>query len=110
MSPNGFTEPLMRETWIHPNRRAILFACIPPALLAGVGASVLLGSATGTAPLWRALAGIALLTGLAIVAALMWQLRRPRVAYDNGSVLFYLRRGAPIACRWKSSKPSSPVR
>ena len=87
----------MRETWIHPNRRAILFACIPPTLLAGAGALMLLSSTSGTESLWRALAGIALITGLAIVAALLWQLRRPRVAYDNGSVLFYLRRGSPIA-------------
>jgi hypothetical protein len=35
--------------------------------------------------------------GIGMIAMLLRQLCRPRIAYHNGKVLFYLRSGAPIA-------------
>jgi hypothetical protein len=87
----------MRETWLNPNRRAILLGCLPPALMAGIGAWVLWAFPTSTESPWRAIAWLAALAGPAVVAVMLIQLRRPRIAFHNGSVLFYLRGGPPIA-------------
>jgi hypothetical protein len=86
----------MRENWLKPNRRAIWFGCLPPLLLAAVGAW--LGSAPTTlVGSWGRWGGILLLlVGVGLIAMLLWQLRRPRIAYRDGYVLFYLRHGGPI--------------
>jgi hypothetical protein len=87
----------MRETWLKPNRRAILFGCVPPGIVAGIGAWVLLRSGSGDQSAWRALAWIAMLAGSAASFAMLLQLRRPRIAFEDDFVLFFLRGGAPIA-------------
>jgi hypothetical protein len=45
----------------------------------------------------RILAGALVAIGAALLVGLTNQLRRPRVAYRRGQVLFYLRAGAPVA-------------
>jgi len=88
---------LMRETWLQPNRRAIAFGCVLPLLLIGVGCWMAFAPGTNAAASLR-LVGIALsVIGLAIIGILAIQLRRPRVAFEDGAVLFYLRNGSPIA-------------
>ena len=43
----------MQETWLKPNRRAILFGCVPPLVLAAIGVCLLfaLGESAGNS--WR---------------------------------------------------------
>src|SRR5262245_8803241 len=87
----------MREVWLRPNRRAIWFGCVPPLAVAALGAWL-----TGTSPgendrLVRWTGVVLLVAGLTLAAALLAQLIRPRVAYVDGKVLFYLRGGPPIA-------------
>jgi hypothetical protein len=86
----------MRETWLRPNRRAIWFGCVPPLVLGALGGWLVWTTAeAATAWRWIGLAGVAV--GLGLVAALVVQLFRPRIAYRDGRVLFYLRSGRPIA-------------
>jgi hypothetical protein len=87
----------MRETWLRPNRRAIWFGCVPLAAVAALGAWLACG---GTDPNNRTLPWIGAaftVGGLAMVGLLLAQLWRPRIAYRDGQVLFYLRAGQPIA-------------
>lgn len=84
------------EVWLQPNRRALYFGCVPPALLAASGLLLLIGSqgSTGDWLFWSG-AGMAF-TGLVAVLAIARQLRQPRIAFRDGQVLFYLRAGEPF--------------
>ena len=86
----------MCETWLRPNRRAILFGCIPPLILGAIGVLLV---AAGNNPLsrWRWIGFILTLMSIRMVGTLMNQFRRPRIAFCDGQVLFYLRSGPPIA-------------
>jgi hypothetical protein len=86
----------MREIWLRPNRRAILFGCMPPLVITALGAW-LLGQATvyGSIAGWLGLPLLAV--GIQLIAMLLRHVRRPRLAYQHGKVLFYLRSGAPVA-------------
>jgi hypothetical protein len=46
---------------------------------------------------WIGTGGILLLAGIAIAASLAWQMKRPRIGFQNGHLLFYLRTKDPIA-------------
>ena len=101
------------EIWLRTNTRALLLGMIPPALLALVGA-VLLAGWIGAPPSWlRATGGVLLAAGAAAVLALAWHLRQPRLAYDDGHLLVWLRSGQPIRvpieaveCFWLGQAPS----
>lgn len=86
----------MRETWLRPNRRAILFGCVPLLVAIGIGGWLALGLPT-VASGWRWLGGGIIALGMLAISLLLNELRRPRIAYANGRVLFYLSRGGPIA-------------
>jgi hypothetical protein len=84
----------MTEVWLQPNRRVLALACVPAAALIAVGG--LLEAVVDHAAL--RIAGWALAAlGVALVIGLAGQLRRPRIAYRDGEVLFNLRAGAPVA-------------
>jgi hypothetical protein len=83
----------VREIWLRPNRRAISLGTVPPVLLSGLGAWM----AFGLGGWWRWLGGGVVLFAAALVVVLLVQLRRPRVAYDDGHVLFFLKSGSPLA-------------
>ncbi len=87
----------MHETWLRTNRRALWFGTMPPLVLVAIGAWLVLGlvSRPTNWPQWLGAAMIAVGSGL--VASLLVQLRQPRIAYDDGQVLFHLRNGPPIA-------------
>jgi len=87
----------MRETWLHPNRRAILFGCVPPLVIAAGGVWLLWGPISEGARMWHAVGAVALVIGGVVTALLLYQMWRPRIAFQKGHVLFYLRRGRPIA-------------
>ncbi len=88
----------MAEVWLRTNRRAILWGMVPPAALALAGG--LLAAPYGrTAPDlllggWGRILGIGLMVLAAVsLAALAWQLRQPRLAYADGHLAVFLRRG-----------------
>src|SRR5688572_23021486 len=87
----------MHEVWLRPNRRAILFGCAPPAVLIALGTWLVFGI-KGESGSWLRWLGLTLMTaGIAAVAALLRHTFRPRIAYRDGHVLFYLSSGRPFA-------------
>lgn len=87
----------MPETWLRTNRRAILFGLAMPAALALVGACIATGFGLRTPPTWAVWLGWALVgVGCFLMLGLVAELRRPRLAYDNGQLLVNLQSGVPI--------------
>lgn len=83
-----------KEVWVRSNRRVLALAMVAPAALAAVGVGI---TAAADASLTRGL-GIAMIAaGSLLVLLVVSQMLRPRVAYRDGHVLFYMRPGAPIA-------------
>lgn len=94
--PANDQPPPMRETWLQPNRRALWFGCVPPFIVAMIGAW-LATSTYGSGSAWQWL-GIAIAIAASVVlVALLRHITCPRVAYRDGNVLFNLRSGPPIA-------------
>lgn len=88
----------MHETWLSTNRRALAFGCIPPALIVATGLYILLATSSGGRVGWMRWPAIALIAvGALAIIVLAIQFFRPRIAFRNGHVTFYLRTGAPIA-------------
>ncbi|HEX2476730.1 MAG TPA: hypothetical protein VHK01_18395 [Lacipirellulaceae bacterium] len=87
----------MYEIWLRPNRRAIWFGSLPPLCLVVLGAWLALSSSDQSAAGWRWVGAALAAIGIGVIAMLLRQLRRPRIAYQNGEVLFYLRSGSPMA-------------
>ena len=86
----------MYETWLRPNRRTILFGCVPLLALVGLGAWLTFGLPTVGGG-WRWLGVLISGFGLLALLLLLSQLRRPRIGYHEGRVLFYLASSGPIA-------------
>jgi hypothetical protein len=87
----------MRETWLKPNRRAIAFGLAPPLTVAGIGLWILRARGADRGAGWQWL-GIAMAAaGILLVIMLLRQLVRPRIAYEEGHLLIYLRDGGPIS-------------
>lgn len=85
---------LMSEVWLRSNRRVLLFAMAPVAILAVVGWILLGGEWTASAGDWT---GVGCLAVAGILAfGLLKQLTQPRIAYRDGHVQFYLKTGRPI--------------
>jgi hypothetical protein len=84
----------MHEVWLRSNRRILALGLIPGLAISGAAAALCSLTASGALQ-W--FAGLMLFVGLALIAIVVRQLARPRVAYANGKVLFYLRAGQPIA-------------
>jgi hypothetical protein len=83
----------MAEVWLQSNRRVLGLALVPAALVGLLGLALLQAS-----PAAAHIGGWALVGGsLLLVAGLLRQFTRPRIAYRDGQVLFNLRAGAPIA-------------
>ena len=85
----------MAETLLRPNVRAIYAGMMIPGAIAIVGLSIALGP--WQAESWLRTVGwiLAALAGLMVVT-LIRQSRQPRIAYEAGHLLLYLRSGAPI--------------
>lgn len=84
----------MTEAWLNSNRRVLSMALIPAGALALTGLA--LAANTQSTPL-RIVAACLLAVGAAMSIGLVSQLLRPRIAYRDGEVLFYLRPGKPVA-------------
>jgi hypothetical protein len=86
----------MREIWLQPNRRALWFGAVPPTLLFLLGAWIAFSGEQPVAD-WRMwLGGGLMLVGATLAGAVIAQLRRPRIAYLDGTVEFYLRSATPL--------------
>ena len=86
----------MHEIWLKPNQRAILFACLPPAVVGATGLWMAIGSPEADRYWWRALGAILTIAAATMIGMLIRQLFRPRIAYRDGHVLFFLRSGRPF--------------
>ena len=84
----------MTEIWLTSNRRVLLMAMLPVGLLGALSLAVL---GRDAAPLFRLLAMGCLMIAVVLLLGLLLQLFRPRIAYRDGHVLFYLRARRPIA-------------
>jgi hypothetical protein len=87
----------MREIWLRPNRRAILFGCVPPLVAAAIGVWLTFALGELTSKIWHWLGLLLIVTSLAMIGTMLSQLRHPRIAFRDGMVLFYVRIGPPIA-------------
>lgn len=87
----------MKETWLRPNRRALWFGTVPPLIVAVLGVWLAFGPQQLAAGWTYWLGALLIVAGLALVVTIVNQLRRPRLAYQQGQVLFYVRSGQPIA-------------
>jgi hypothetical protein len=87
----------MREVWLLTNRRAIWFGMLPPALVALLGGWLMIRPDPMSNQLLRWIGAAFVIGGGGLVAALLAQLRQPRISYDDGRVLFQLRSGPPLA-------------
>ncbi len=87
----------MSQVWLRPNRRAVLMAAVPSALVGGIGLVLATGLIVSLNFVWLRIVG-SLLTILAgcVSFAMIDQLRRPRLAYDDGQLLVDLRSGPAI--------------
>lgn len=84
----------MRETWLKPNRRALLVALVLPMSLVVAGgglAAALRGHSTAVFGLGLLLAAVGLLGTWGLILLL----RLPRLAFENGCLLVYLRGWQP---------------
>jgi hypothetical protein len=85
------------EVWLRNNSRVMLFGMVPPALFAAMGLLLLLGLPGRQPPSWlQGVGGLMLAGALALIAALAWNIRKPRLAYQDGELLLWLRSGPPI--------------
>jgi hypothetical protein len=79
--------------WLRSNTRAMLLGMIPPGLAAVAG---IILSATGDHQVTRIGGALLAACGTALVMLLVWQVRLPRVACDDGQLLVYLQGASPI--------------
>src|SRR5215212_9399625 len=86
----------MQEIWLRSNRRAILFGCVPPLVVAAIGAWLTFAATDSATSVWRWLGWLLILASLAMIGIMLSQLRHPRIAYRDSRVLFYVRVGQPI--------------
>lgn len=84
----------MTETWIKPNRRVLLLSLLPVGMVAATGLLIVFWASHHL--LWWIASGLLVLAGL-FGMLIVRQAARPRVAYKDGQVLFYLLASRPIA-------------
>ncbi len=87
----------MAESWLQPNRRALRVTLVVPAALSLVGlVLVLVGMSRGfTSAVFLCGAGL-VVAGVVGTLWLVYAMRVPRLAYEEGELLVYLRALTPL--------------
>lgn len=76
----------------------IVAAMFVPGVLGVLGVLLVVASGRWFDAVWPALVGAVLVVVTAVIlAVLVWQWRRPRLAFEGGRLLVYLRWGSPVA-------------
>lgn len=87
----------MGEPWLLANRRAVLMGMILPAAFGVAGLVLVTGVVESLGFVWlRVVGGVVLLLATFVLLVMCQQLRRPRVAYQDGELLIYLSLGPPF--------------
>jgi hypothetical protein len=87
----------MAECWLKPNRRALATAMIVPSVVAAIGLVLLVVGMRSDQRVWLSISGSAMFAlGIVCVAAIWFASRIPRLAYDDGDLLVYLRSLTPL--------------
>ena len=84
----------MTEVWLRPNRRVLILAMLPLAILHVISIVIYRGDGQWM-PNWLGIIGIGITAGLLL--GLIREVLKPRIAYQEGHVLFNLKSGSPIA-------------
>jgi hypothetical protein len=84
----------MTEVWLAPNHRVLALATLPVGILGGLSAAILASNAPTAV---RLLAAGMLIVSFLLAIGLWLHWLRPRIAYRDGEVLFFLRARTPIA-------------
>ena len=84
----------MTEIWLKSNRRVLMLSFLPVGVLAATGLLILVRE-TNLILWWIAIC-LVVISGL-LTLGILQQLARPRVAYRDGEILFYLQARRPIA-------------
>lgn len=93
MIPQGLHVAATCEVWLHPNRRVLAVGVVLAAM--GLLASVAVAVWSTSAWLrWGSVAGSLVMSYL--LALSVYLLRQPRLAYQPGTLLVYLKTGGPI--------------
>lgn len=82
------------EIWLRPNRRVLLISLVP---VLGIGITSLATLLVTESPVLKWATAALLGLSVVLLLGLVQQLRKPRVAYREGHVLFYLQSRQPIA-------------
>lgn len=86
----------MRECWLRPNRRILSLSLVLSALAVVGGLMLAWFFPAGGQRAWAGWLGLALAgTGLLAAATFFYTLRLPRLAYEDGQLLVYLRSTTP---------------
>ncbi len=87
----------MRECWLRANLRAMSLGLIPPAFLLLSGVGLTIGYWQGALGTWAAWCGVALSAlGALWIAVTIYAMRLPRLGFEDGHLLVYLRSTVPI--------------
>lgn len=81
------------EVWLRPNSRILVTGLAPSVLLGLLGGALLL---IMDSHLLRTAGWTLVTSGVLLSLLILWHLLRPRIAYADERVLFYLQSGKPI--------------
>lgn len=105
----------MPEVLLKPNLRALVPVALALALLLLVGAALLVVAILGGGVLWYVLGGGLLAAGVFGEVAVWQWARQPRLGYEKGELLVYMRRGEPwrvpidlVECFFLGQFPAAP--
>jgi hypothetical protein len=84
----------MMDVWLRNNSRVFAAAMILPAAAGLAGVVAAAGAFGGSG--WRAAGWVVIGLAAICLAALTWQLRRPRLALQNSQLLVFLRWSGPV--------------
>ncbi|MCG8584900.1 MAG: hypothetical protein MI757_09335 [Pirellulales bacterium] len=88
----------MPEPWLLANRRAVAMGMVVPALIGVVGLILATGVVESWSFMWlRLVGGFIVVLAVFVLVAMCQQIRRPRIAYDDGNLLVYLALSSPFA-------------